>query len=116
MDCASETTTDSDSDLEAGLWRPVRVLYVLDDSDRGRGTAALVRLLKRIKRHQFQAAVVSIAPHGDGTEKIQGQDFRVVSLDAPDRPGLSGLKSGLRALGGLRTLIQRYQPDVLHLM
>ena len=92
----------------------LRVLYVIDESRVDAVSDHLIKGLRRLKRMQLRAAVVSLGPHGDATERIQSQDLPVVSLEAADAGGLRGLSADLRALFGLRTVIGRFRPQVLH--
>lgn len=99
---------------ESKIRDAVRVLYLLDDTRKGRTVSDLVKLLKRLKRMQFTAAVCSVSPHEDGTEKIQGQDIPVISLDAKAVGGPKALFTGLAALQRLRALLVKFRPDILH--
>ncbi len=93
---------------------PVRVLYVLDRTPRDRSTMDLVKRLGRLGRMQFHAAAVVLEPHGPGTEKIQGKNVRVVSLEARDRAGVSGFAADVKAILGLRSVVAKFDPDVVH--
>ncbi len=74
----------------------------------------LVKRLGRLGRMQFHAAAVVLAPHGPGTEKIQGKNVRVVSLEARDRSGLPGFVADVKAILGLRSVVAKFDPDVVH--
>lgn len=108
----SEATLQRASTGDERAQRAVRVLYVVDDTAPAPRIGWLSSLLKRLNRMQLNAAVVSLASHGDGTERIQGQDVPVVSLES-DR---SGLVEWSRCILGVRALVRRHRPDVVHLI
>ncbi|HGY92892.1 MAG TPA: hypothetical protein ENK43_17140 [Planctomycetes bacterium] len=116
MDDMPELETPAPAgEAQAGRIRPpVRVLYVLDRTPRDRPTMDLVKRLGRLGRMQFHAAAVVLEPHGPGTEKIQGKNVRVVSLEARDQAGVSGFAADVKAILGLRSVVAKFDPDVVH--
>ena len=93
----------------------LRVLYVLDDTRSTPTTAELVRILARLVPQRVQAAVCSIAPFGDATEDIQHENVPVVSLERAAAEGLLGVGRDILAVLGLRALVEKFEPDILHL-
>ena len=68
-------------EAEAGLRRPVRVLYVVDHTQPSAANKQLVRWLGQFRRMQLKAAVACLDAYGDAVEKIQGKNVPVVSIE-----------------------------------
>ena len=96
--------------------KSVRVLFVLDDSELGPAPVYVTKLLRRFKRMQVVPAICTIALHGDGTERMQGQDVSVVSLEGLTARGWRGGLSSLTTLMRARHLMRKYEPDIVHLI
>ncbi|MCB9833272.1 MAG: glycosyltransferase family 4 protein [Planctomycetes bacterium] len=97
---------------EVDQHRPVKVLHLVDDTERGPRSARLAALLARLQRLQVRSLVISIDDYGAATEKIQARSVTVVSLEAPrDRRG--SMVENLGALLRLRPLLRRAEPDLI---
>lgn len=89
----------------------VRVVLLLDSTERGPIPVLAAALATRLNRMGTRLVVCSLAPHGPFSEKIQGTDTSVVALDG-DLDG--GLFAQVTSIMRVREVLRRFDPDVVH--
>jgi len=98
-----------------GLSRPVRVTYVIGSLEIGGAETQLIRLINGLDRRRFLPSLICLFGFGPLRSEIDSRVEVVSALRGPTRTRLVVTAgTAIRAANGLRTLLIRQQPDVVH--
>lgn len=100
---------------EATRKKALRILAVIDDAEPNARGGRLVRLLDGLAPREVTSAVLSIGPFDCLVDDLHSMSIPVATLERPARRGLPGVRDALAGILGMRALIEKVDPDVVHL-
>jgi glycosyltransferase involved in cell wall biosynthesis len=94
--------------------KKITILYIITSTNVGGTERALLELIKRIDRTQFDILVCSLKKEGAFSEKIKQETDGFYCLELSESGGILALLSFIPALISLFLLIRYTKPDIIH--